>query len=66
MIAAAVGTTLLVIWAAFAAASLLALTGVLLWAVRTRQFANQRYLAALPLTCDSPAEPDTTHDPHPG
>ncbi|MEI7836127.1 MAG: hypothetical protein WCK05_06915 [Planctomycetota bacterium] len=62
MIAAGVATTLLAIWAAFAGASLLALTGVLLWAVRTRQFANQRHLAALPLTCDSTVEPETTPD----
>ena len=62
MIAAAVGTTLLVIWAAFAAASLLALTGVLLWAVRTRQFSDQQRLAALPLTCESPVEPEPPHD----
>ncbi|MCY2928970.1 MAG: hypothetical protein NTV86_05650 [Planctomycetota bacterium] len=66
MIAAAMGSTLLVIWAAFAAASLLALTGVLLWAVRTRQFSNQRHLAALPLTCDSPAEPPTAPDQRAG
>lgn len=62
MIAAAVATTLLAIWAAFAGASLLALTGVLLWAVRTRQFANQKHLAALPLTCEAPAESPTAHD----
>ncbi|MCY2924995.1 MAG: hypothetical protein NT031_06065 [Planctomycetota bacterium] len=59
---AALATTLLAIWAAFAAASLLAMTAVLLWAVRTRQFANQQHLAALPLTCESSAEPEAAHD----
>lgn len=62
MIAAGMATTLLAIWGAFAAASLLALTGVLLWAVRSRQFANQQHLAALPLTCEATGEPDPATD----
>lgn len=50
-------TALLVVWAAFAAASVLAGSAVLLWAVRTRQFSNQDRLRYLPLICDKP-DPD--------
>jgi cbb3-type cytochrome oxidase maturation protein len=45
------------VWIAFAVVMLLAIVAVLVWAVRSRQFADQDHAANLPLESGIPAEP---------
>ena len=47
---------LLIMWIAFAAAATLGVSGVLVWAVRSRQFLNQDRARYLPLTSGIPGE----------
>jgi len=48
---------LLVMWITFTAMAAVGVSGVLVWAVRARQFADQDRARYLPLTSGIPAEP---------
>ena len=52
-------TALLVMWLTFTAAAVLGVSGVLVWAVRSRQFSNQERARHLPLMSGIPAEAPT-------
>jgi cbb3-type cytochrome oxidase maturation protein len=45
------------VWIAFAVVMLLAIVAVLVWAIRSRQFADQDHAARLPLESGIPVEP---------
>ena len=45
---------LLIMWLTFAAMAVLGLSGVLVWAIRTRQFSNQNRARYLPLVSKIP------------
>jgi len=47
---------LLILWIAFTAAATLGVSGVLVWAVRSRQFSNQNRARYLPLTSGIPGK----------
>jgi len=47
----------IMLWVAFAVVMLLAIVAVLVWAIRSRQFADQDRAARLPLESGIPAEP---------
>ena len=57
MIALSAEGSLLLVWVAFAAMALAGAIAVLVWAVRSGQFADQDRARHLPLTSGIPAEP---------
>jgi nitrogen fixation-related uncharacterized protein len=52
----------LLMWIVFTVVALLGISAVFWWAVRTRQFANQRRARYLALSSEIPAETDQDHD----
>ena len=65
MIAMTVGGVLLVMWIVFAAIAILGITAVLVWAVRTRQFADQDRARYLPLRSGVPEDAGDADKPLP-
>lgn len=49
-----IGATIAVIWIAFTVATCVALIPVVIWGVKTRQFAKQDHVRFLPLECSVP------------
>ena len=50
------GAAFIMLWVAFAVVMLLAIVAVLVWAIRSRQFADQDHAARLPLESGIPNE----------
>ena len=58
------GTALLIVWVTFAVLALAAIVAVLVWAIRSRQFADQDRARRLPLDSGIPDErQDGAKDP---
>ena len=57
---------LLIMWLTFTAMAVLGLSGVLVWAIRSRQFSNQNRARFLPLLSKIPPAEHTTRAPQGG
>jgi hypothetical protein len=56
MTMASMNSSLLILWVTFSTLAVIGVTGILVWAVRSRQFANQERARFLPLQ-SPPLEP---------
>ncbi len=65
MTALSTADTLLVVWITFSVLVLAGAAAVLVWAVRSGQFADQDRAARLPLECGIPAERAAAAQPAP-
>ncbi len=61
-LAATAHNVLLTLWVAFSLVALAGIIAVIVWAVRSGQFANQDHARYLPLESGIPAEEDRTQE----